>query len=50
MIWDASDAPAAVAQGMLLGMLVRILKTLPEVMDRMQGMLGRPVDKLEVVK
>lgn len=35
MIWDASDAPAAVAQGMLLGMLVRILKTLPEVVDRM---------------
>lgn len=35
---------------MLLGMLVRILKMLLETMDRMLGMLERPVEKLEVVK
>lgn len=50
MIWDASDAPAAVAQGKVLGMLARILKMLLELMDRMLGVLGRPVEKLEVVK
>lgn len=48
--WVESDVAAAVAQRMVLGMLLvqtmlRMLETVLEVMDRLLRMLERPVEK-----